>query len=59
MSDLWSGSSYITDEEILAVNDRYCPIVEDISIDDDTLRDAVEAIESQVDNLQENPKFME
>ena len=45
MSHLWYGGNYVTDKEISKVADRYCPIVEDISMDDEELRYQVEKIE--------------
>ena len=48
MSYLWRHSSDISDEDIVKA-DPYRPIVEDISMDDDTLREAVESIENHCD----------
>ena len=48
MSSLWDKQ--VTDSEMMEINlDRqvYCPIVEDISLEDEVLRDAVERIESE------------
>ena len=48
MSELWNASSSISDSDILkAMYQKYSPIIEDISIDDDSLCEAVEAIENQ------------
>ena len=48
MSDLWNDSLGVSDSEILhAMDTRYCPIIEDISIDYECLYNAVEVIESQ------------
>ena len=48
MSDLWNVSGSPTDSEILNIMDnKYSPVVEDISIDDEYLCQAVEAIEYQ------------
>ena len=48
-SDLWSNSDITDDDLVQAENDRerYCPITEDISLDDETLRHAVESIEKK------------
>ena len=46
--ELWQNS--VTDMELITAAetvDRYCPIVEDISLDDSTLCKAVEEIEEQ------------
>ena len=54
MADHWNGPSYVSDDVLLnsTNNDKYCPIVEDISLDDDTLRSHVEEIESQLPTLE-------
>ena len=49
MSDLWKHEN-ISDTELLNAMDgvgKYCPVVEDISIDDNDLYDAVEQIEQE------------
>ena len=43
-SDLWSDSN-ATDTELIQEVEKYCPIVEDISMDDETLCNEVEKIE--------------
>ena len=47
--DLWANA--LPDEELLRATEsspeRYCPIVEDISVDDDTLYEAVAKIEEE------------
>ena len=43
----WMGTSYVSDEDLVKVTEKYCPITEDISLDDDTLPVEVERIESQ------------
>ena len=47
MSDLWNCDSVSDVDLVCAMEslDRYCPVVEDISIEDDVLYDAVEQIE--------------
>ena len=47
MSELWSGGDSVSDSVVLNAMDRYYPIVEDITIDDDTLCEAVELIENE------------
>ena len=48
MSQLWNASCSTSDSDILrAMDQKYLPIIEDISIDDDSLCEAVEAIENQ------------
>ena len=44
LSDLWSDSN-ATDTELIQEVEKYCLIVEDISMDDETLRNEVEKIE--------------
>ena len=48
MSDLWN-CEVVSDRELLEVSEtsHYCPIVEDISMDDSTLCAAVEQIEKE------------
>ena len=49
ISDLWDNN--MSDSELLEVAnvvDRYCPIVEDISLDDNVLYSAVEQIEKEL-----------
>ena len=48
LSDLWSSN--VRDSELVSEVERverYCPITEDISLDDDTLCHAVDTIEDQ------------
>ena len=48
-SDMWASSS-VTDSEIIAEYEKvesYCPITEDISMDDNILCTAVEKIEEE------------
>ena len=48
--ELWQNSNSVTDRELVqAVEtvDKYCPVVEDISIDDVTLYQAVAEIENE------------
>ena len=52
MSELWKGSYYVMDSELLQMDysksrNVYCPEVEDISMDDDELMSAVEKIEEE------------
>ena len=53
MSELWNSSSGLNDSELIEAmenferNGKYVPLVEDISFDDDFLRNAVESIEHQ------------
>ena len=48
MSELWNDPSAVSDSEIVhAMDTKYCPIVEDISVDDECLYDAVQAIENE------------
>ena len=49
MNDLWS-SNCVTNSEMLSViesMEKYSPVVEDITIEDDVLLDAVERIEHE------------
>ena len=46
MSDLWSCEN-ISDGDLVSAVDRYCPIVEDITIEDNVLYDAVQQIEHE------------
>ena len=48
-SNMWSSSN-VSDGELLGVMDKmesYCPIIEDISMEDSVLCDAVEKIEKE------------
>ena len=45
MSELWSDA--VSDTEMNKLADKYCPIVEDISMDDEELSHAVKTIELQ------------
>ena len=45
MSEHWSGTNYVSDMGISQISEKYTPIVEDISMDADTLCSAVEEIE--------------
>ena len=56
MTELWEASYFVSDGEILKLNDFqvdvakkeiYCPEVEDVSMEDEDLRCAVEHIEHQ------------
>ena len=53
MSDLWDFDQSLKDSELVEVmdgyekSDKYVPLVEDISLDDEFLRDAVETIEHE------------
>ena len=48
MSELWNDSLSVSDSKILhAMDTKYCPIIEDITIDDDCLVSAIEAIENE------------
>ena len=49
MAYLWNSPDSVSDNELLeSVNsDSYKPIIEDISLDDDVLVDAVDKIESE------------
>ena len=53
MSDLWDFDQSLKDPVLLEVmdgyekSDKYVPLVEDISLDDEFLRDAVETIEHE------------
>ena len=53
MSDLWDFDQSSKDSELVEVmdgykkSDKYVPLVEDISLDDEFLRDAVETIEHE------------
>ena len=44
-SDLWDNS--MDEFQMVEALDRYCPVVEDISIEDNVLYSAVEQIESE------------
>ena len=37
MNDHWNGTNFISDTDMCQVNEKYCPIVQDISMDDDDL----------------------
>ena len=48
---MWKSSEIVSDEELVGAFsnmelEKYCPEVEDISMDDDTLCSAVECIET-------------
>ena len=45
LKDLWSKTCHVM--ELVEYSEKYCPVVEDISLDDETLCSAVEEIESQ------------
>ena len=42
---LWDST--VSDDQLATHMDRYCPVVEDISMDDETLCSAVEEIENK------------
>ena len=48
-SNLWDDEHSVSGREMMEVAEggNYCPIVEDISIDDDTLCSSIEEIETQ------------
>ena len=48
MSALWNDSFSVSDSEILqAMDTKYCPVIDDISISDDCLTSAIEAIKNE------------
>ena len=47
MSDLWGESDSSVDTLLLQEMDKYCPVVEDITIEDEVLCAAVESIENE------------
>ena len=47
MSDLWSESDSSADTLLVEEMDKYCPIVEDITIEDEVLCAAVENIKNE------------